>query len=64
LRYVAFDQVVPFLSEIVKEFPRILELWRREKWIRCLPTLFLKHAEDGPELQRTTAGRQHIRESQ
>jgi hypothetical protein len=31
LKDVAVDQVGPFLNEIVKEFPRILELWHRAK---------------------------------
>jgi hypothetical protein len=63
MKDVAIDQVVPFLNEIVKEFPRILELWRRAKWFRCLLTLFLKHAENGTQLQRTMTGRKHVRES-
>jgi hypothetical protein len=38
LKDVTVDQLAPFLNEIVKEFPRILELWRRAKWLLCLPT--------------------------
>jgi hypothetical protein len=38
LKHVAVDQLAPFLNEIVKEFPRILELWLRVKWFICLPT--------------------------
>jgi hypothetical protein len=50
LNDVAVDQVLPFLNEIVNKLPKILKLWRRTKWFSCLPTLFLKHAEDGPEI--------------
>jgi hypothetical protein len=60
---VAMDQVVPFLNEIMKGFPRILELCCRAKWLRCLPILFLRHVENGPQLQWTTTGCKDVRES-